>query len=221
LTKLACRAFAVLLLLAGVAIGVHLGLTENGTTPAHKTHELAADDLRDDNQQQEAARDWHARYAQTAASQDAGQKADSLADIATDQAKALDHSYAKAKEDAKKKKESGGGSVDVGPIPDSCKEYGGNRAVGCARMLDAGFGLDQMPCLDKLWNKESGWNVHASNGSGAYGIPQALPGDKMASAGDDWQDNPSTQSKWGLQYISGRYSNPCGAWQHSEDTGWY
>ncbi|SCF36662.1 hypothetical protein GA0074695_6150 [Micromonospora viridifaciens] len=109
-----------------------------------------------------------------------------------------------------------------GPIPSSCAEYSGNRKVGCAIMLDEGFGIDQFPCLDKLWTKESGWNHKAYNaGSGAYGIPQALPGSKMGSVADDWKTNPATQIKWGLGYIEGRYNNPCGAWQHSQNTGWY
>jgi hypothetical protein len=73
-----------------------------------------------------------------------------------------------------------------------------------------------------LWNKESGWRVNAYNsGSGAYGIPQALPGSKMASAGADWQTNAATQIKWGLGYIKGRYGTPCGAWGHSQSVGWY
>ncbi len=84
-----------------------------------------------------------------------------------------------------------------------------------------GWGEDQFGCLVSLWNRESGWNVHAGNASGAYGIPQALPGSKMASAGADWADNAATQIAWGFGYISGRYGNPCGAWAHSESTGWY
>ena len=70
--------------------------------------------------------------------------------------------------------------------------------------------------------KESGWNTSASNGSsGAYGIPQSLPGSKMASAGSDWQTNPATQIKWGLGYIQERYGSPCAAWGHSQATNWY
>jgi hypothetical protein len=73
-----------------------------------------------------------------------------------------------------------------------------------------------------LWQKESGWNYQASNrSSGAYGIPQALPGSKMASAGADWQTNAGTQISWGLGYISSRYGNPCGAWAKSQSSGWY
>ncbi|GAA2514899.1 lytic transglycosylase domain-containing protein [Pilimelia columellifera] len=130
---------------------------------------------------------------------------------------------AAAKAAARKKAAVSGRPVPfVGPIPDSCDEYGGNRAIGCALLLKKGFGLDQMPCLDKLFAKESGWNHRArNNSSGAYGIPQALPGDKMASEGADWRNSPATQIRWGLGYIKGRYDTPCGAWAHSKRTGWY
>lgn len=107
-------------------------------------------------------------------------------------------------------------SVDVNVDPAS--------AQGIARSMMAanyGWGDDQFACLVSLWNRESGWRVNAANSSGAYGIPQALPGSKMASAGADWQTNPATQIAWGLGYIAGRYSNPCGAWGHSESNGWY
>jgi hypothetical protein len=72
-----------------------------------------------------------------------------------------------------------------------------------------------------MWNRESGWRVNAANGSGAYGIPQALPGSKMAAFGADWQTNPRTQIEWGLSYISGRYGTPCGAWSSWQAQGWY
>jgi hypothetical protein len=80
----------------------------------------------------------------------------------------------------------------------------------------------QFSCLDSLWNVESGWNPTAENpNSGAYGIPQALPGSKMASAGPDWQTDAATQILWGLQYIQSTYGSPCAAWSHEEATGWY
>jgi hypothetical protein len=85
-----------------------------------------------------------------------------------------------------------------------------------------GWSVAQFGCLLPLWDRESGWNVYASNpGSGAYGIPQALPGDKMASAGADWQTDAATQIRWGLGYIKGSYGSPCGAWSHEEAYGWY
>ncbi len=76
-------------------------------------------------------------------------------------------------------------------------------------------------CLDNLWSKESGWRWNAANPDGAYGIPQALPGSKMASAGADWQTNPVTQVKWGLGYIQGRYGDPCAAWSYWPANGSY
>lgn len=85
-----------------------------------------------------------------------------------------------------------------------------------------GWGDDQFSCLDSLWTKESGWNYQAYNASGgATGIPQALPGSKMASAGSDWQTNAATQIKWGLGYISNVYGAPCSAWSHSQSVNWY
>jgi resuscitation-promoting factor RpfB len=84
------------------------------------------------------------------------------------------------------------------------------------------IGSTQFSCLDKLWERESGWNPRAYNSSsGAYGIPQALPGDKMASIASDWRYNPVTQVKWGLGYVAGRYGTACSAWNHSQSYGWY
>ncbi|WP_439648743.1 lytic transglycosylase domain-containing protein [Herbidospora daliensis] len=77
-------------------------------------------------------------------------------------------------------------------------------------------------CLDSLWTRESNWNHKARNQwSGAYGIPQAYPGDKMARAGWDWRVNPRTQIRWGIGYIKGRYGSPCGAWGHFRAHNWY
>ncbi|HET6212802.1 MAG TPA: lytic transglycosylase domain-containing protein, partial [Micromonosporaceae bacterium] len=112
--------------------------------------------------------------------------------------------------------------LDPGPVPASCSVYTGNRLVGCNLLLEWGFGLDQMPCLDRLWTKESNWTTTSTNkSSGAYGIPQAVPGSKMSKFGADWQTNPATQIKWGLDYIKGRYSTPCLAWSFSVSHGWY
>jgi hypothetical protein len=103
-------------------------------------------------------------------------------------------------------------------IPDP----GSAQAIAYDLVLARGWDDAEYECLVALWNRESHWNVYAQNPtSGAYGIPQALPGDKMASAGADWQTNPATQITWGLGYIAGRYGTPCGAWEHSERKGWY
>jgi hypothetical protein len=76
--------------------------------------------------------------------------------------------------------------------------------------------------LNRLWDNESSWNPQANNPySGAYGIPQAVPGYKMAAAGPDWRWSARTQIRWGLSYIQERYGNPLGAWQHESWYGWY
>jgi len=96
------------------------------------------------------------------------------------------------------------------------------RAVGRLLVADRGWSDAQFGCLDSLWAKESGWRWNANNASsGAYGIPQALPGSKMGSFGSDWATNPITQIKWGLQYISSRYGTPCSAWSQSRAANWY
>lgn len=99
---------------------------------------------------------------------------------------------------------------------------GSAKAIAKEMLSGRGWGDDQFKCLVALWDRESGWRVDAHNrSSGAYGIPQALPGSKMASAGADWRTNPKTQITWGLGYISGRYGDPCGAWSHFLRKNWY
>ncbi len=113
----------------------------------------------------------------------------------------------------------GGGSTVVpsGPPPSPATAQG----IAYKLLASYGFSTSQWGCLDDLWQQESGWNAEAENPSGAYGIPQALPGSKMASAGPDWQTNATTQIKWGLGYIKSLYGTPCGAWAHEEADGWY
>ena len=96
------------------------------------------------------------------------------------------------------------------------------QATGKAMLASFGFASSQWSCLYSLWERESTWNVYAENAaSGAYGIPQSLPGDKMASAGPDWQTDAATQIKWGLGYIKQVYGTPCGAWQNEVNYGYY
>jgi hypothetical protein len=96
------------------------------------------------------------------------------------------------------------------------------RDIARALLPQYGFSESEFTCLDELYTKESGWNVHADNPtSDAYGIPQALPGSKMASAGADWANDAATQIKWGLEYIRSSYGTPCGAWSHELAYNWY
>jgi hypothetical protein len=104
------------------------------------------------------------------------------------------------------------------------RTYGGDPRGVAADIAASqyGWGADQFGCLDALWTRESGWDPHAQNpSSGAYGIPQALPGSKMSAFGSDWADDPATQIRWGLAYISDSYGTPCGAWSELRSQGWY
>ncbi len=118
---------------------------------------------------------------------------------------------------------SGSGSASSSSdVPSGSYSGTSPRAIAQQLLAARGWGSDQWTCLDALWQRESNWNPYAQNpSSGAYGIPQALPGSKMGSAGSDWRTNPATQITWGLNYIAGRYGTPCGAWGHSQSVGWY
>ena len=112
-------------------------------------------------------------------------------------------------------------AAEAGAVPTN---YSGEDPRSLAKPLVAaqGWSDSEYQCLVLLWNRESQWNPYAENASsGAYGIPQSLPGSKMASAGADWRTNPVTQINWGIGYIKGRYGTPCSAWAHSNAVGWY
>jgi len=96
--------------------------------------------------------------------------------------------------------------------------YSGTPQQIAAQIVPAG----QLQCFSDIVERESSWDVHATNSSsGAYGLMQALPGSKMASAGADWRDNPVTQIKWGLQYMNETYGSPCAAWSFWQAHNWY
>lgn len=204
-TRVAVRVLATLVLIFGVAGGLYLGgnpKTQRGMDDATRA----------------GSGFLQASSQQRAAEQEARRKASAEAQVAASKARNAEEA-ARRNQAAASRSET---RVETGPIPSSCTGYTGNRAIGCKLLLEWGYGLDQMPCLDRLWTKESGWSTTATNrSSGAYGIPQALPGSKMSVYGDDWRTNPATQIKWGLDYIKGRYRTPCGAWSFFQSHGWY
>ena len=109
-------------------------------------------------------------------------------------------------------------SVPGGAVNDPA----GAKSYAAGRLSAFGWGQDQFQCLAQLWTKESNWLTTATNPySGAYGIAQALPPGKYASAGSDWLTSYRTQIEWGLGYIRDRYGSPCGAWNHSVQYNWY
>ena len=233
-SRVGIRVASVGLLVAGVIGGVYLGKDQEVQAQSAQATLVVQADV----EEMQLLKERHGQHAaarayQREAEDEAATKAAAEAKVAAGKArtvekkliekKAAEKKAAEAKKDDADDSNGSGGTVAyTGPIPSSCDEYSGNRATGCALMLDAGFKIDQFPCLDKLWKKESGWNHRAENpSSGAYGIPQALPGSKMASEGSDWKTSPATQIKWGLGYIEGRYGSPCSAWSHSQNSGWY
>ncbi len=203
------RALSVSLLLLGVAGGALLRTDRidqlRRSEAAAATRAAAESRYRAD---QEAAQEQAAR-------DDAQHKADDAAAAAAAQARSADSA-------SRGTSTSRSNNRGYGPIPASCKEFIGNQAIGCAILPEFGFGLDQMPCLVPLWNKESHWNEKARNAStGAYGIAQALPASRMSAYGSDYLTNPATQIRWGLSYIKGRYKDPCGAWGFWQAHHWY
>jgi hypothetical protein len=107
-------------------------------------------------------------------------------------------------------------------VPVGCGQYSGNQLIACQLLPSFGFTTGEMSALVPMWSRESGWSTSAQNpSSGAYGIPQALPGDKMATVAADWRTNPATQIKWGLGYIKDRYGTPSAAWAFWQKNGWY
>lgn len=149
--------------------------------------------------------------AEALAAAEAARLAEEAAQAAA--AQAIIDAEAKAKADA-----------EEAARPKKTPRTGAAPATGSIKAYASGLvgGGDEFACLDALWQKESGWNHTADNPtSSAYGIPQALPGKKMASAGADWETNPETQVRWGVSYIDGRYGTACNAWAHSQEKNWY
>ncbi|GAA2972879.1 hypothetical protein JOD63_000166 [Microbacterium terrae] len=131
--------------------------------------------------------------------------------------KAAEDAAAQAAAAAKRKAEEAAAALAAGNTVEGAKANAQRIAAE-----QYGWGAGEFSCLVSLWTKESGWNYQAYNaGSGATGIPQSLPGDKMATAGADWQTNATTQIRWGLDYIARAYGSPCSAWGHSQATDWY
>ena len=100
--------------------------------------------------------------------------------------------------------------------------FGARKVAKAILAQEFGFKESEFSCLNSLWTKESNWNYKARNrNSGAHGIPQALPADKMSVVGTDWRTNPVTQIRWGLRYITIRYDTPCKAWSFFKSKRYY
>ncbi|NJC69501.1 lytic transglycosylase domain-containing protein [Planosporangium thailandense] len=215
------RALSAVLLVAGVAAGAQLSTARQAQERMIKAAQIAAAE-RDDQRAAAAERQRIlavSRAAQRAAQAEADAAASAAASAAAASASASPSPQVKPS--ASPSASAKPSPSPFGPIPTSCSQYTGNVAIGCTLLLQAGYGLDQMPCLKNIWMKESGWRTTAGRTGGAYGIPQANPGSKMSSAGSDWQTNPATQIKWGLGYIKSKYGSPCGAWSYWQGHSYY
>lgn len=116
----------------------------------------------------------------------------------------------------------GSATVTSAPAASGDTSVAASKAFAHATLASRGMGDAEFQCLNNLWERESNWNYKADNpSSDAFGIPQSLPGSKMASIAPDWETNPQTQILWGIGYISERYGTPCNAWGHSQTVGWY
>jgi cytoskeletal protein RodZ len=209
-SRFGTRSVAIGVLVLSLVGGVLLGTNRQAEQQRTAAIRLDASDV-DEMHQLKVDLATRARLAapQRQAQADAQAKADAAAAQAATKAQQAD-TAARQAQAASRSNTRTSPAVNV---PTSCAAYTGNRAIGCALVLQAGMDLTQMACLDPMWTKESGWNEKSKNGSsGAYGIPQSLPASKMSVYGSDYLTNPATQIKWGLSYIKNRYTNPCGAW---------
>ncbi len=186
-------------------------LNDHALTPVVVVPQMTADLLSTTTQVRAAVTDLTTRLA---AAQEAAAAAQRAAEEAAAAQRAADEAAAAA---AARKS-----AVSVAAASGDNSPGAAQAAAQQIAASEYGWGDDQFSCLVSLWNRESGWNFASYNSSsGATGIPQALPGNKMASAGADWQTNAVTQVRWGLSYINGSYGSPCAAWDHSEARGWY
>ncbi|MCX4724111.1 transglycosylase SLT domain-containing protein [Streptomyces sp. NPDC090052] len=236
MSRISVRGFAVASATAVTTVGAVVGVASGSTMPAGDNIDAAsaADtttlaDIPDGQQAQVASlteqADTQAVQADAAAKKSAEESARiQAAKDAKSKKEAADEAVAKAKEAAKKraeqkKLESSRSSVRDASSFSSQGSYTAAQVQAMARQM---MPSDQFQCFSNIVSHESGWNYKATNpGSGAYGLVQALPGSKMSSAGADWQTNPATQIKWGLNYMNSRYQSPCGAWSFWQANSWY
>ncbi|MFI1155818.1 transglycosylase SLT domain-containing protein [Streptomyces sioyaensis] len=233
MSRISVRGFAVASATAVTTVGAVVGVAAGNEAPSvGNTEATAADatiaDIPAGAQaqvqtasltQQADDQSTQADAAALKSAQESARKA--AAETAKSKKDAADEAKAKKEADARKEKTlaaSRSSSRDVGDLLGK-SSYSIAETQAIARQMMAG---DQFQCFSNIVDHESGWNYKATNaGSGAYGLVQALPGSKMSSAGSDWQTNPATQIKWGLNYMNDRYGSPCGAWSFWQANSWY
>ncbi|MEU7602085.1 transglycosylase SLT domain-containing protein [Streptomyces sp. NPDC040724] len=231
MSRISVRGFAVASATAVTTVGAVVGVatgdpTNDLETTASGATLLAEIPVGDQAQVQSASLTQQADTIAHAADADAKRSAEEAArlqaaeDAKSKKAEAQKAADEKAKKEREAKEEVASRSAarDAGDFaPQSSYTVAQVKAIA-QQMVPAG----QFQCFSKIINQESTWNYLAVNkSSGAYGLVQALPGSKMASAGADWRTNPATQIKWGLNYMEDRYGSPCAAWTFHQANGWY
>ncbi|NUV27684.1 MULTISPECIES: lytic transglycosylase domain-containing protein [Streptomyces] len=235
-SRISVRGFAVASATAVTTVGAVVGVASGGAQQPANDFEAAAGEatLLADIPAGQQAQVQTASLAQQAAAQsiaadavtkkaveEAARKA--AAEAATEKKAAAEKAAEQAEREAKERKEaeekaSRSETRDATSFATQ-SSYTVAQVQAMARQM---VPADQFQCFSNIVNHESTWNYRASNpSSGAYGLVQALPGSKMASAGADWQTNPATQIKWGLNYMDQRYGSPCGAWSFWQANNWY
>jgi hypothetical protein len=226
-SPISVRGFAVASATAVTAVGSVVGVASGSTAQTNDAEATAADStlLADIPAGQQAQvqtasltqqADAQAIAADAVAKKDAEEAArkQAAADaIAKQKAAQQAEEAAKARKEAQAK-----ASRDASSFP-VLSSYSVAQIQAMARQMVA---AGQFQCFSNIVDHESSWNYRAVNASsGAYGLFQALPGSKMASVGADWQTNPATQIKWGLNYMNSRYGSPCEAWSFWQANHWY
>ncbi|GGY90655.1 hypothetical protein GCM10010365_06320 [Streptomyces poonensis] len=233
MSRISVRGFAVASATAVTAVGSVVGVA-SGSTAQPDDLELTASDatlLADIPAGQQAQvqtasltqqADVQAIAADASAKKEAEEAArKKAAEDAITKQKAAEEAEKKAEEERKEREEAASRSAARADASDFAVQssYTVAQVQAMAQQMIPG---DQFTCFSNIVNHESTWNYQATNpSSGAYGLVQALPGSKMASAGADWQTNPATQIKWGLNYMNERYGSPCGAWSFWQANHWY
>ncbi|MDT9688459.1 transglycosylase SLT domain-containing protein [Streptomyces sp. P9(2023)] len=232
MSRISVRGFAVASATAVTTVGAVVGVASGDAQPSNDNFEATAADttlladipVGEQAQVQVSSLSEQADVQAAAADSAAKKSAEESARIqaakdAESKKKAADKAEQERKEREEAAERAERSSVRDASSFSSQASYSIAEVKAIARQM---IPASQFQCFSTIVERESGWNYRATNpSSGAYGLVQALPGTKMASAGADWQTNPTTQIKWGLNYMNNRYGSPCGAWTFWQANRWY
>jgi hypothetical protein len=229
-SRISVRGFAVASATAVTTVGAVVGVASGNTQPSGDNLEAAAADgtlLADIPVGQQAQVQVSSLTQQAdaqAAAADAAAKKSAEEAARIQAAKTAKAKKEAAEDEAEREREAAEARANRDAVRDASSfsaqsSYTVAEVKAMARQM---VPADQFQCFSNIVNHESTWNYRAQNpSSGAYGLVQALPGSKMSSAAADWQTNPATQIKWGLNYMNSRYDSPCGAWSFWQANNWY